>query len=206
MLQSFLSYFVDSVDDIKAASGLQYEYRFSNWSTAINNGAGKMEHGNVILSRYPIIRSDSKIVYGKYIENPNYPEEKDTAWSVLKVELENGAVIVNHHGYWRPNEYGDEMTVECMEKVADFIKNETAPLVMCGDLNIISESPAMRKLDFLRDLTPEYGIKTTLQNLKFVKDVPCDHILVNDKIIVKNYQAHDELISDHKVVSAEIEF
>ena len=100
---------------------------------------------------------------------------------------------------------GDERHVKCMHEVADLFRDEKRPVIMCGDLNVISESPAMRELDFMRDLTAENHIVQTLQNLKFVKNVACDHVLVNDKIIVKDYHTVDQLASDHKAVLTEFE-
>ena len=66
-------------------------------------------------------------------------------------------------------------------------------------------SPAMRELDLLHDLTAENGVTQTLQNLKFIKDVACDHILVNDQIKVNSFNVHDQLVSDHKTISADVE-
>ena len=78
--------------------------------------------------------------------------------------------------------------------------------MMCGDFNIIHASPAMRELDFLRDLTEEYGVTNTLSGLKFDGEVACDHILVNDKVTVQNFGVIDKIVSDHKGLVAEIDF
>jgi endonuclease/exonuclease/phosphatase family metal-dependent hydrolase len=75
---------------------------------------------------------------------------------------------------------------------------------MCGDLNIIHEAPAMREIDFLRDLTEENNIKNTLSGLKFNGEVACDHILVNDLIEVQHFEVLDDLISDHKALAIDI--
>ena len=79
------------------------------------------------------------------------------------------------------------------------------PLVMCGDLNIIHESPAFRSLGFLRDLTFENKVETTLSGMKFDGKVPCDHILVNEAIEVKDFQVLPEIVSDHLALMAEVE-
>ena len=164
-----------------------------------------MEQGNVILSRYPIVKAETKLLHGEYIDSMIFEQGDDHAYFAQKIWLENGLCVVNYHGYWLPNPIGDDETVRCMQLVADWIKEETGPVVMCGDLNVIAESPAMRTLDFLTDLTPQNNVKTTLQNLKFVKDVACDHILINDQVTAKNFTVHDNLVSDHKTISAEIE-
>ena len=99
---------------------------------------------------------------------------------------------------------GDETTVKVMRKVANIVKSLDGPIVMCGDFNIIHEAPAMRELDFLRDLTYEYGIDNTLSGLKFNGKVACDHILVNDAVRVKRFRVLDDIVSDHKALVAEV--
>ena len=164
-----------------------------------------MEQGNVILSRYKIVKERTELVYGEYGLANSMQDFYDHAYTLQIAELENGVTIVNHHGYWQPTPVGNETTVEAMKKVAGFVHEITGPLVMCGDLNIIHEAPAMREIDFLRDLTEENNIKNTLSGLKFNGKVACDHILVNDLIKVKHFEVLQDLISDHKALILETE-
>jgi len=109
------------------------------------------------------------------------------------------------HGFWRPNQFGDEESVEAFRNVAKVVqKYNHDPLVMCGDLNVVHQAPAMRELDFLRDLTNEYGVANTLSGIKYDGLVACDHILVNDLVKVENFAVRDELVSDHKALVASI--
>ena len=126
------------------------------------------------------------------------------AYTLQIAELDNGVTIVNHHGYWQPTPVGNETTVEVMKKVAAVVHEIKGPVVMCGDLNIVHEAPAMRKLDFLRDLTEENGIKNTLSGLKFNGEVACDHSLVNDLVEVVRFEMLPDLVSDHRALTAEI--
>ena len=87
--------------------------------------------------------------------------------------------------------------------MAGMVRELSGPVVICGDLNIVHEAPAMRELDFLRDLTYEYHIDNTLSGLKFDGKVACDHILVNDKVEVQNFSVLDDIVSDHKPLMAE---
>ena len=199
-----LEYFASSLREIQEASGLKYCAKVSNWGVKLF-GEATMEQGNVILSRYPIVREETKLLHGEYIDSMIFEQGDDHAYFAQKVRLDNGLTVVNYHGYWLPDPIGDQETVRCMQLVADWIREEDGPVVMCGDLNVTAESPAMRTLDFMTDLTAENHVKTTLQNLKFVKDVACDHILINDKVSAKNFTVHDDLVSDHKTISAEIE-
>lgn len=83
-------------------------------------------------------------------------------------------------------------------------KTVTGPLIMCGDLNIVHASPAMRELDFLTDLTEKYHVDNTLVGLKFNGKVACDHILINDALTESNFTVPDIIISDHKPLVAEL--
>ena len=198
-----MEYFCVSVEQIKESSGLEYDTRASNWY--MDAFDGRIEQGIVILSRFPIVDSETKLIKNQYGNLTETYESGEHCYYAQKAVLENGLVVVNYHGYWQKNEFGNEDTVACMRKVADMIRDEQRPIVMCGDLNIVAASPAMRELDFLHDLTAENGVTQTLQNLKFIKDVACDHILVNDQIKVNSFNVHDQLVSDHKTISADVE-
>lgn len=198
-----LESFCTSVEQIKETSGLSYDHRVATYY--IDAFGGRIEQGNVILSRYPIVDSEVIHLLGNYARINDVFNDNGLDYQAQKIILENGLVVVNYHGYWQKDPIGNGTTVKCMRKVADLIRHEQRPVVMCGDLNVVYESPAMRELDFLHDLTAENHIKQTLQNIKFVRDVACDHILINDKISAKNFQVHDDILSDHKAVSAEID-
>ena len=94
--------------------------------------------------------------------------------------------------------------MKAMKNVAALIKEVSGPLVVCGDFNVIYDSPAMRELDFLRDLTEENHIDNTLAGLKYGGKVACDHILVNENIEVVDFQVVEKIISDHKGLIVEI--
>ena len=199
-----LSNFFATVEQIKEASGLKYEMKSSNWSMEIFSDGDKMEQGNVILSRYKITSEESKLVYGKLSLANSIKDFYEHAYTLQIAKLENGLTIVNHHGYWQPNPIGNDDTIKAMKKVSESVQKIKGPVVMCGDLNVIHDSPAMRELDFLRDLTAEYNLKNTLSGLKFVGEVACDHILVNEQIEVADFKVLDDLISDHKPLLLEI--
>lgn len=202
--EDVLENFCATVDQIKEASVLSYEARSSNWKMEFVDPAGVLEQGNVILSRYEIVDTVATNVHGKYQFAKTLEDFHEHAYTVQIVKLENGLSVVNHHGYWLPTPVGDEMTVSVMRKVASLVKEIDGPLVMCGDLNIIHAAPAMRELDFLRDLTEENGIDNTLSGLKFAGKVACDHILVNDTVKVQDFRVLDDLVSDHKALVVEI--
>lgn len=188
------------------ASGLEYVFFSPNWSSDLANGS--LQEGNLILSRLPFLETNSEFINGRYTENTVLGKTVGNNLNIQIAKLQNGLTVVNHHGFWRPDPMGDHDSIKAFEKVASIVRplSEQGPLVMCGDLNIIHESPAMRPLDFLKDLTTEADIKTTLSGLKFNGAVPCDHILVNNRVESSNFTVYPDLVSDHLALSAELKF
>lgn len=204
----FLDLFVDSVEKIKESAGFQYDFKSAHYGIEVLSNEILIEHGNAILSKIPLIEAKEEDIFGEYGALSNISTFKakinEHKYTAQKVVLGNGLVVLNYHGYWLPNSIGDETTIECMKKVANMIRDESRPVVVCGDLNVSAESPAMRELDFLTDLTKINDVKTTLRNIRFKKDVACDHILVNDKVSYTNFEVINAPISDHRVLSIEI--
>ena len=197
--------FFATVDAIKEATGIQYDSRCDNW--IIDSFLGyKMHQGNVILSREKIVNEKIVEVYGGSTELETYDDFFNHHYMAQRVTLESGLNIVNYHGYWQKQPLGNEETVKAMKNVVSLIKESNGPLVMCGDLNIIYDAPAMRELDFLRDLTEENHINNTLAGLKYNGNVACDHILINEKVSVSSFQVVDKIVSDHKGLVAEITY
>ena len=206
-----LAHFVDTVDVLKEAGGFEYDLRQSNWGVRFLDGAAIMEQGNAILSRLSIASSENIWIHGKYSNEMHYganweEQVRGQGYGAIKAKFESGLTLLTHHGYWDRDPLGNETSVECARKVADVLRDESGPVVMCGDMNLITEAPAMREFDFLRDLTAENKVKTTLMDIKFVKDVPCDHILISDGVRYENFQVRKEVVSDHCGLSVEIEF
>ena len=204
-----LEYFFASLRQIQQASGLLYIEKISHWGISLGGkNIERVEQGNVILSRFPIKKAEIREISGEYDERfmSNADEVNNQLYTAIKVELENGLTVLNYHGFWRNQPMGDEVSTECMKRVAEMIKGTKGPVVMCGDLNLVYEAPAMQELDFLHDLTHDFGVKNTLVKLKVKNDVACDHILVNDRVKVNSFAVlSNEIVSDHMPLVADIE-
>ena len=204
----YLELYVDTIDKIAGMAEFDYVFKTSHYGTKTLDGSAEFEIGNVILSRIPFSSTRVEKILGEYMvveDISDYQNIKDHCYTVQKAILGNELAIVNYHGYWQKDPLGNKTSVECMRKVARFIEDDYHPTIMCGDLNVVSESPAMRELDFMRDLTAENQIKTTLRNVRFVKDVACDHILITNELRCKKFDVIDAAISDHRALVAEIE-
>lgn len=188
---------------IQRASGLEHVYFAPTWSSDI--ATGSFECGNAILSRIPFIDTKTTFVHGEFCQHVVLGALPKNQVNVQVAKLENGVTIANHHGYWHNDPIGTEQTVAAFTKLATVIRDVSGPLVLCGDFNVIHESPAMRPLDFLRDLTAEQHVRTTLSGLKYDGEVACDHIMVNDEITVQSFAVLPDVVSDHLALCAEVE-
>lgn len=191
------------LSQIQKFANLPYAFFSPNWSYDLAGGSCAL--GNLILSRIPFTHTSSEFINGEYREHTILGESPANNLNLQIARLETGLNIVNHHGFWRPDPIGDEETVAALKKVGQIVSKIDGPLVMCGDLNVIHDAPAMRSLDFLHDLTYENNINNTLSGLKFDGMVACDHILVNDRIEVKSFDVLPDLVSDHLALTADIE-
>ena len=205
----FIDLFMDSVDKIKAAGGFEYDSRVSMYGIKVLDGSTQLERGNAVLSKIPFKNAEEIFLAKDYRvadSAENFHEViSDHRWPVQKITLENGLTFLNYHGYWQKDPLGNETTAEYMRRVAEIIKNEPGPVVMCGDLNVVAESPAMRELDFLTDLTAINNVTTTLRNIRFKKDVACDHILVTPGLKYQNFEVINAPVSDHCALAVNID-
>lgn len=203
----FLESYIDTVDKIQRLAGFEYALKTSNYGTNVLSDGSRFELGNAILSRIPFTSVKERCILGEYTVTAHASDYKTASghsYTAQKAILDNGIAIVNYHGYWQKDPIGNKTTIACMRKVVEFIRDDTCPTIMCGDLNLVSESPAMRELDFMRDLTAVNHVKTTLRNIRFIKDVACDHILITDELESKSFEAINAPVSDHMALVAEI--
>ena len=165
--------------------------------------------GNMIFSRWPF--ADQKTIFVSGHQPIYHMKTSDDSLDIginlqiVEVKIDDKTLMLaNHHGYLaRGNgeRFGDEKSEESMRKVAEQLREfANRPLVLAGDMNVISESATMRAFDgFLHDLTAENQIQQTLSPIHwFDQPVACDHILVNDAVKVQNFAVRkNELVSDH---------
>lgn len=189
-------------------TGLFNDYYFSP-GVQMDIAGGTADFGNAIFSKFPITRKETVFTDGdslvKHFTSILDEEAKcNPARTLQLIDIAIGNqvfTVANQHFHWARSPLGDEVSAEKMRIATDAIKGFAGdnPLIVSGDFNIVNESPAMRVFDgWLRDLTSEYRIDTTLSGLKY-KDlkVACDHILVSNRITVNNFEVKNKVVSDH---------
>jgi endonuclease/exonuclease/phosphatase family metal-dependent hydrolase len=163
-----------------------------------------VNHGNAILSRFSLEDCETHFINGEGPEplNPYEREPNIRNLQIAKVKLDGiDLAVSNHHGYWHENPLGDEISVERMRLVADYLKALSSPIILTGDFNLKSGSPAMNVFNnFLEDLNVRFDVKNTLSPLRKLGPIDCDHVFISPEIKVLDYRIRDELVSDHKAL------
>lgn len=196
----------DSLSRLKAASGLQHEYFSMRYSVDVAGGTAP--YGNAILSRFPLQSAQTIQIEKDVLEHVTWQSDTYNANNLQIVTVNSDGqiwAIVNHHGHHEVDPAGNETSVIAMQRVADSLRGVQGPLVLCGDLNVWPESPAMRVFDgWLDDIVARSSATSTLARINVDRDVVCDHILVNNAITVKNFKVDEVIISDHYPLVAEL--
>jgi len=197
----------------RVAHAGNYETTFFAPKYSIDYGGHLVEYGNAMVLNQPLLSQETYFVQGSYTDKidpaASNVSRDDGPYNlqIAQINIDSTKLtIANHHGFWQPEPIGTAKTVECMQRVADKLHDVDGPLILCGDLNVSADSPAMRVFDgFLEDLTATHNIKSTLSKLHYVENVACDHILVSPEVNVKGYRAVDVLASDHQALIIEFE-
>ena len=170
------------------------------FAKAINISGG--EYGNALVSRYPI-RS------ARLIPIETKPEERDPALKyenrvllVAEVEVEGKilTVMVSHFGL-RPQE-----KVRAVEVVTREFSKVTTPAVFMGDLNIDPTNEHYKELaEVMTDTLPDPEGKYFTFSHQSPK-CKIDYIFTNGLCKTLDASIHAVGISDHRPITAEIEF
>lgn len=172
-----------------------------------------LSYGNAVLSRFPLVNTSVHYTGGsgpRHFDQATQADHNATRnfqHAVIKVGGQH-LNLINHHGHWVNQPLGDEVSVERLQIVADYINKLEGPVIMAGDLNLSPESPAIQKFlaaTGLTDTTSRPG-GTTLSAAHYVdRPIICDYIFISPELTLKEAKVHDAIVSDHRALTAEIE-
>lgn len=196
-----------TLEEIKASASLPYSYMQPAYSFRFMER--ELHFGNAILSRHPIVSSETVFTHGEYKANFDIKHDDGNIRNLQHISVEASGQtlhILNHHGYHlHESKRGNEITMQSMQIIADVIDRLNGPVILCGDFNLVPESESIGVINRrLINLTNQYGIDNTLTELDG-RNIACDYIFVNDQVHVKNFARSDALISDHYPLVLEFE-
>ncbi len=201
------SYFFLDLQELMSATGYEYFYHTPSWSGKYMRR--EAHWGNCVLSKTPFKSTHSFYTYQEKVNDFDFLEDTDynAGRSVQHVSVEHNGQpvnILNHHGYHlHSHKNGDEETVRQCGLIADYAKKLNGPVVLCGDFNLIPDSPSLEQINaVLVNHVKERGILSTRTPLTH-KTEACDFIFTSPDIEVMNFQVLDDIVSDHKALTIE---
>lgn len=202
---------VVSLDIIQRQADLAYAVFAPTFSHQLMGQ--KCTFGNAILSKFPLDRQETVFTSEAYRDefDASQNDHNIRNLQIVNARLPNGKqlTIANHHGYNTQDPSGNEQTLEATKKLAVHLAAyPKLPLILCADLNISPDSPAMQPLNnlALTNLTVKHGIKKTLSSVhKLDLNIACDYIFVSPDIKVRRFSTSDAIVSDHKPLILEFD-
>ena len=196
------------VEEIQEITGLEFSVFAPTFS--INFMHRKAGHGNCIISRLPIQKSEVIFTNQEYEPDFDFVKHKNSNMRnfVHAVVDLNGQKLnlLTHHGYWiQEHKNGNPETLRQMKQLGEYIDDLDGPVILTGDFNLAPDSESIGLINQrLTNLSTKYKLTTTRTNLTHKKEV-CDYIFVSDDVKVKSFTASDEVVSDHKALILEFD-
>jgi len=201
------SYFFLDLEEMLLATGYEHFYYTPSWSGKYMRREASW--GNCIISKKPFNKTHSFYTYREKINNFDFLEDTDynSGRSLQHIVVDDGGRdvnILNHHGYHlQSHKNGNEETLRQCGMIADYVKELHGPVVLCGDFNLVPDSPSLEQINkVLINQTKDKGVLSTRTSLTH-KTEACDFIFTSPDIEVKSFNVLDDIASDHKALTLE---
>lgn len=191
------------IESIQEAIGADYTFMSPVFS--MNYMGRKASFGNCIISKYPILKSETIFTAKEYIADFDLLKHDANMRNlqIATVKLPDGSElnILNHHGHHdRQHKDGGDETMRQCKIIADKIRSLDGRIIMAGDFNLSPYSESLEQInEVISNLAIEAKLITTRTPLTHKTEV-CDYIFANDKIEVESFETLDEVVSDHKAL------
>lgn len=133
----------------------------------------------------------------------NSDHTRKMQWMHIKRDRKD-VIVMNVHGHW--NAQGKIDTTHHIEQskaIVDFIATTgTIPKILVGDFNLLPETESIKMLEQnFTNLISKYNIPTTRTALYKGDDKHADYVFVSPEILVEEFQALPDVVSDHVPLS-----
>lgn len=195
--------FFTTYDELRKNTKIPYGFFSPVYSFNFMRRSGSF--GNAILSKLPLIKTETIFTRLSHLDNFDFLENDDYNIRNLQhvtVDVKGKILhILNHHGHHiRQHKNGDLETMRQCKIIAEYIATLKGSVILTGDFNLSPHSESLEQVNkLLTNLSVTFGLTTTRNQLTYKSEV-CDYIFVSDDIHVNSFTASDELISDHKAL------
>jgi hypothetical protein len=108
--------------------------------------------------------------------------------------------ILNVHGIWQQgtNKVDTPARIQQSQIINEFLRECPGKKIVCGDFNLIPTGEAMKTLEqSMENLITKFGIASTRSDLYTKPEKFADYVLVSPDIIVEDFSALQDVVSDH---------
>lgn len=119
--------------------------------------------------------------------------------------------ILNFHGLWSGRGKGKSDSPERLEqsaKIVNFIKNLQGEIILAGDFNLRPDTQSLIMIEKelnLRNLVKDYKLESTRTSYYTKPERFADYVLCSAGVVIKDFLALPEEISDHKALLLDFE-
>jgi endonuclease/exonuclease/phosphatase family metal-dependent hydrolase len=184
--------FIDQVGMLSSLTGLDH-YKFAK---AIDVGGKNAPYGNGLLSKYPIVASETIPVPDPEVRVEGHRYETRC---LLKAKLSCGLTVMVIHFGLNPNEQ-----INAVKIVVDNLEGEKC--ILMGDFNVTPDDPVLLPIrERMRDAAELFDC----EKLSYPSDEPdrkIDYIFATPDVEFVSADIPVIVASDHRPHTAEIEF
>lgn len=161
----------------------------------------KADFGNCILTKFPIMHTETVFTRKEYVEDFDFNEDDYNIRNLQHVTLDVDGEplhVLNHHGHHiHQHKNGDDETLRQCEMIAQYVGSLEGKVILTGDFNLAPHSESLEKINkVLNNACIEYGVQTTRTPLTKKTEV-CDFIFTSPEVAVKGFEVLPDLASDH---------
>ncbi len=166
---------------------------------------GKVEFGNYIKTKYPIIKGQNIFVQNHFTyvtDWSRWPEEDYRSVQVVDLNTEDKKLrVLNYHGIWSKDKMGTEKTLEACKTIKQLALEAECPSIIVGDFNLFPDTPSISLFKpELISLVDQFNIKTTRPASNELSDKlrnVVDYIFVTKDIKINDFKVLNTDVSDH---------
>lgn len=200
-----------SMDVLREALGYPYEHFAPTFLERTD--FGKVEQGNAIFSKYPILESQIYFYdqpYGEREDKPEYFETTPRNLQRVAIEGDDRTLqVFNTQGVWGKDGDDNERRLMMAQTIVDAIKLFDS-VVLAGDLNVQEKTKSIAMIEEHLVNVFKQDNRSTSFNMKhktnpgFVTAV-VDMMFVSPSLKILEHRQCEENVSDHLALTVSIE-
>jgi len=199
------SFLFEDINTIIKKTGYKHYYFTPHLGYSLMKRKARM--GLLILSKFPIIETESIYVKSEYKENFDLLDSDHNTQSLQRatVKCDSGLIhVLNYHGYHDHNsKNGCDETIRQCGFIANYVNNLSGKILLCGDFNLNPDSDSIKIIESVMcNHVTLNNFNNTRTNLTEKSGVS-DYIFSKGNFENTSFKVLDEIASDHCALTFE---